>query len=94
MIYTYGPRGSLLSYFFTQEDRDQTLKGGPYFFFSSSLYLRPWKERFNSEKEDMTVALVWIWFYSLPCESWDIEILQYVGEMLGEFMKVVDQTKQ
>ena len=54
--------------FFNQEDRDRILEGGLYFFFFAGLYLRPWKERFKPESEDMIVASVWILLVGLPEE--------------------------
>jgi len=53
-----GAKGFFIIIFFNIEDRDRILEAGPYFFFSAGLYLRPWKERFNPETEDMKVALV------------------------------------
>lgn len=79
--------------FFNMEDRDQVLEGSPYFFFLVGLYLRPWKERFNPETEDMKVAPVWIKLFSLPSEYWDSETLQDIGNTLGEFVKVANQTE-
>ena len=69
------------------------MEGGPYFFFSAGLFLRPWKERFNPETEDMTVAPVWIRLFSLPGEYWDLETLRDIGNSLGEFIKVAEQTR-
>ena len=69
--------------FFNQEDGDQILEGGPYFFFSIGLYLRPWRERFNLETKDMTVAPIWICLFSLPGEYWDLETLKDIGNTLG-----------
>ena len=63
-----GAKGFFTIIFFNQEDHDRILEGGPYFFFLAKLYLRPWKERFNLEVEDMTVALVWIRLMGLPGE--------------------------
>ena len=63
-----GSKGFFTIIFFNQEDRDRILEGGPYFFFYAGLYLRPWKERFNPETEDLTVAPVWIRLFSLPGE--------------------------
>ena len=60
-----GSKGFFTIIFFNQEDRDKILEGGPYFFFSTGLYLRPWKEHFNPETEDMTVTPVWILLFSL-----------------------------
>ena len=88
-----GSKGFFTIIFFNQEDHDHILEGGPYFFFSVGLYLRPWKERFNPEIEDMTVAPVWICVFSLPREYWDMETLKDIGNTLGEFIKVAEQTK-
>ena len=80
-------------FFFNQEGRDRNLEGRPYFFFSAGLYQCPWKERFNADKEDMSIAPVWICLYSLPCEYWEPEILQDIGNTLGKFVKASEQTK-
>ena len=34
------------------------------------------------------VAPVWIMFYSLPSEYWDLEILEDLGNTLGKFVKM------
>ena len=79
--------------FFNQEDRDRILEGGTYFFFSAGIYLHPWKEQFNPETEDMTVAPVWIRLFSLPGEYWDMDTLKDIGNTLGEFIKVAEKTR-
>lgn len=88
-----GAKGFFTILFFNIEERDRILEGGPYFMFSAGLYLRPWKERFNLETEDMKVAPVWIRMFSLPSEFWDLETLQDIGNSLGEFVKVSEKTK-
>ena len=88
-----GSKGFFTIIFFNQEDRDRILEGGPYFFFSAGIFLRPWKERFNPETEDMMVAPVWIHLFSLPGEYWDLETLCDIGNSLGEFIKVAEQTR-
>ena len=88
-----GSKGFFTIIFFNQKDRDRIMEGGPYFFFSTGLYLHPWKERFNPETKDMTVAPVWILLFSLPGEYWDLDTLKDIGNTLGEFIKVAKQTK-
>ena len=60
-----GAKGFFIVIFFN-EDRTRIFESGPYFFNSAGLFLRPWKERFNPDKENLTIALVWIRMYSLP----------------------------
>ena len=66
-----GSKGLFTNSFLNLEDRNKILDGGPYFFYSSGLFLSPWKEKFFPDKEDMKVESVWIRLYSLPCEYWD-----------------------
>jgi len=39
-----GSKGFFTTMFSNQEDRDKVFEGGPYFFNSTGLYLRPWIE--------------------------------------------------
>jgi len=88
-----GSKGFFTIIFFNVEDRNRVFEGGPYFFNSAGLYLRYWKEKFNPDKEDLTVAPVWVRLYSLPTEYWLPEILEDIGNALGNFVKVSEQTK-
>ena len=88
-----GSKGFLTIVFINLEDRDRVFEGRLYFFYSVGLFLKPWKEWFNLDKEDMSIAPVWICLYSLPCEYWEPEILQDIGNTLGKFVKASEQTK-
>eukprot|EP00253_Pinus_taeda_P033842 PITA_33842 len=74
-------------------DKNRVLDGGSYFFNAARLHLRGWVERFNPDKEDLSWALVWIRLYSLPVEYWEEISLQEIGNVLGEFIKVAEETK-
>ena len=41
----------------------------------------------------MRISPVWIRLYSLPQEYWDAEILEPLGNCLGSFIKISEQTK-
>ena len=69
------------------------MEGDPYLFFSVGLFLRPWNECFNPEREEMTISPVWIHLFFLPGEYWDLETLRDIGNNLGEFIKVAEQTR-
>ena len=66
-----GSKGFFTISFISLEDRNWVFDGGPYFYYSIGLFLRPWKEKFCTEKEDMRITPVWIMLYSLPSEYWD-----------------------
>ena len=55
-----GAKGFLTIIFFNLEDRNRVLDGEPYFFNLARFFLRVWKERFNPDKEDITMAPIWI----------------------------------
>ena len=53
-----GLKGFFTASFISQEDWSLIIDGGPYFYYSAGLFLRPWKEKFCQEKEDMRIAPV------------------------------------
>lgn len=88
-----GPKGFFTAIFHCVEEKSRIFEGGPYFFNSSGLYLHDWKARFNPDKEDFTWALISIRMYSLPVEYWKEETLKDIGNSLGVFIKVAEETK-
>jgi hypothetical protein len=76
------------------EDKDRIFENGPYFFNSAGLFLRFWTERFSPEKEDFSMAPVWIRLYSLPQEFWLEEVLMGIGNTIGQYFKSSEATKQ
>ena len=51
-----GAKGFFIVIFFN-EDRTRIFESGPYLYNSAGLFLRPWKERFNADNENLTIAL-------------------------------------
>jgi len=88
-----GPKGFFTAIFNCLEDKSRIFEGGPYFFNSSGLYLREWKERFDLDKEDFSWDPFWIRMYSLPAEYWKEETLRDIGNNLGTFIKASEETK-
>ena len=58
------------------------------------MFLRPWKERFNLDNENLTIAPVLIRMYSLPTKYWAEDILIKIGNILGNFVKVLEQNRK
>lgn len=88
-----GPKGFFTAIFHFLEDKTRVFEGGPYFFNSSGVFLRDWKPRFNPDMEDLSHASVWIRLYSLPTEYWKEETLKDIGNSIGTFIKVAEDTK-
>jgi hypothetical protein len=76
------------------EDKDRIFENGPYFFNSAGLFLRFWTESFSPDKEEFTMAPVWICLYYLPQEFWVEEILIGIGNTLGQCVKASEATRQ
>ena len=89
-----GVKGFFTVVFYNLEDKNRVFEGGSYFYNSVGLYLTFWKERFNLDKEDLSIVLVWLCLYSLPCEFWQPEMLADIGNTLGDFVKVAEQMKR
>ena len=83
-----GSKGFFTIFFISLEDRNRVFDGGPYFYYLIGLFLRLWKEKFRTEKEDMRITPVWITLYSLPGEYWDPKILEDLGNFLGKFIEI------
>ena len=88
-----GPKGFFTAIFTCIEDKTRVFEGGPYFFNSAGLFLRDWKPRFNPDTEDLSHVPVWIRMYSLPTEYLREETLQDIGNRIGTFIKVAEETK-
>lgn len=88
-----GPKAFFTAVFNCLEDRNRVLDGGPYFFNYAGLFLKEWIDRFNPDKEDLSCAPVWIRLYSLPLEYWEEESLKVIGNALGDFVKIPEETK-
>ena len=73
-----GAKGFFIVIFYHVEDRRHIFEGGAYFYNLAGLYLTFWQETFCLEKVDLSVALVWIRLYSLPCELWRQEIMDEI----------------
>jgi hypothetical protein len=87
-------KGFFTIIFYSMEDKNRVFEGGPYFYNSTGLYLTFWQERFNLDKVDLLVTPVWLRLYSLPYELWRLEILEDIGNALGSFVKIANQTKR
>lgn len=76
------------------EDKDRVFEVGPYFFVATSLYMKPWRMNFVSERETFTSVLVWVRLYPLPLDYWQTESLIAIGNKLGRFIKAAQATRR
>ena len=88
-----GSKGFFTVVFTSLEDKDRVFEGGPYFYATSSLYMRPWMMNFVLEGETFTSVPVWIRLYSLPLDYWMPEPFKAIGNKLGHFIKISEATQ-
>ena len=48
----------VIVFFFNLEDRNRVFDSGPYFYYSTGLFLQSWRENFHPDKEDISKAPV------------------------------------
>lgn len=89
-----GAKGFFTVVFSNLEDKDRVFDGGPYFFASAGLYMKPWKSNFVPEKETFTQVPVWIHLFVLPIDYWGYAALKQIGDKLGTFIKASEATLQ
>ena len=65
-----GAKGFFTVVFLNLEDKDRIFDGGPYFFTSVGLYMRPWKPNFVPEKKTFMQVPVSIHLFVLPIDYW------------------------
>ena len=53
-----GTKGLFTVVFANLEDKDRIFEGGPYFYASAGLYMKPWIPNFAPEQETFTQVLV------------------------------------
>ena len=73
---------------------DKIFDNGSYLYDLVGLFLQFWTDCFSPEKEEFTMAPVWIRLYSFPWEFWLEEILMGIGNIVGRYVKSSKATKQ
>ncbi|XP_016186131.1 uncharacterized protein LOC107627827 [Arachis ipaensis] len=74
--------------FFSQEDLDFALTGGPWKIFDHYLAIRPWKPNFNPVEATVDTIAAWVRLPGLAIEYYDEEMLKKIGNVIGQTMKV------
>lgn len=77
-----GSKGFLRVVFTNLKDKDRIFEGGPYFYVTAGLYMRPWVMNFILERETFTLVPVQIRIYSLPLDYWLLKSLKAIDDKL------------
>ncbi|XP_056695032.1 uncharacterized protein [Spinacia oleracea] len=86
-------RGIYLVRFLTMENCEKVLKGGPQFFDSKPLIIKPWSQDVNCAKETIKTLPIWIKLPGLDVKYWGEKSLYKIAGQIGSPIKV-DQATQ
>nr|POE57845.1 hypothetical protein CFP56_67948 [Quercus suber] len=63
--------------FYSSDDYDKFLCGGPWFIGEHFLAIRPWEPYFRASGDNLTLVAVWVRFPELPIEFYDMEVVRF-----------------
>lgn len=78
--------------FSCMSDRNRVFEGGPYFYNSVGLFVKPWHPGFNSAEDLPSRVPVWIRLPRLPLEFWREDILRQIAAVLGKPTAIAHQS--
>ncbi|KAG8391521.1 hypothetical protein BUALT_Bualt01G0196300 [Buddleja alternifolia] len=70
--------------FYTKEEYDHVLQGGPWIIMGHYLTVQKWKPYFRPATETINSTLVWIRFPELPVELFHPDVLKSLGSLIGK----------
>ncbi|XP_015940125.1 uncharacterized protein At4g02000-like [Arachis duranensis] len=74
--------------FYSREDLDFVLTGGPWRIFYHYLAISPWKPNFNPVEAAVDTIAAWVQLPDLAIEYYDEEMLKKIENVIGQIMKV------
>jgi hypothetical protein len=81
-----------LVYFTNEEDYNHALEDGPWMIYDHYLIAREWSPNFHPSDATIEKAAVWVRIPDLPIEYYDAKVLHYIGDRIGETVKVDKNT--
>ncbi|KAK2359196.1 zinc ion binding / nucleic acid binding protein [Trifolium repens] len=77
-----------LVYFTNEEDYTKALEDGPWLIYDHYLIAREWTPNFHPSNAKIEKAAVWVRISGLPIEYYDAKVLHYIGNRIGQTVKV------
>nr|XP_009786058.1 PREDICTED: uncharacterized protein LOC104234221 [Nicotiana sylvestris] len=71
-----------------QENYNKAFHEGPWFIGNQFFTIRKWEPRFVASEASLTYSAIWARLPELPTEFYDYEILQKIGNKLGELIRI------
>lgn len=71
-----------------RENYDKALHEGPWFIGNQYLTVRKWEPRLVASEASLTYSAIWDRLPELPMEFYDFEILEKIGNKLGQLISI------
>jgi hypothetical protein len=81
-----------LVYFTNEQDYTKALEDGPWLIYDHYLIAREWTPNFHPSNAKIEKAAVWVRISGLPIEYYDAKVLHYIGNRIGQTVKVDKNT--
>ena len=78
--------------FYSFDNYDKVLNGGPWFVGEHFLAIKPWEPYFRASGDNLTFVAVWVRFLELPIEFYDLEVLKEIGSAIGPVLQIDSYT--
>ena len=78
--------------FYSFDNYDKVLNGGPRFVGEHFLAIKPWEPYFRASGDNLTFVAVWVRFLELPIEFYDLEVLKEIGSAIGPVLQIDSYT--
>lgn len=82
------PKGYFIVRFNTEQERDNIIQQGHWFWGSAGLFLTPWFSNFDANIIKVSMIPVWVRLHGLPLHFWHKKVLVAIGNTLGKYLKM------
>lgn len=82
------PKGYFIVRFNSEQERDNIINQGPWFWGNAGLFLTPWFPDFDANTMKVSTMPVWVRLHGLPLHFWHHKVLAAIGDSLGKFLKI------
>lgn len=81
-------KGFFIVSFTTEQERDNIINQGPWFWGKDGLFTTPLFPEFDANTMKISTMPVWVKLYNLPLHFWHYKVLSAIGNSLGKILKI------
>lgn len=81
-------KGFFIVSFNIEQERDNIINQGPWFWGKAGLFTKPWFPEFDENTMKVSTVPVWVRLHNVPLNFWHHKVLTAIGNSLGKFLKI------